>query len=74
MSIRLVATKPAAYGPAWHARWHRGDHRGARCCYCARDIAVSAESRAATAACIYCGLDRGDLPAVEIFPAEKGEA
>jgi hypothetical protein len=53
---------------AWHARMGREAVHGARCCYCARDVAVTAQQRGKTVACIYCGLDRGDLPAVEIEP------
>lgn len=69
--LQTVPPEPAAYCPAWHARglWSAtGGVHGARCCWCNRDIAAPDELRGFTLACVYCGLDRGELPAVEIEP------
>lgn len=69
--LRSLDAAPAAYCPAWHARglWSAtGAVHGAVCCYCNRDIAAPDELRGFTLACVYCGLDRGEVEAVEVEP------
>jgi hypothetical protein len=64
--IRILPPAPAHFCPAWHAR--AGLHRfyGATCCFCERDVAAPEANK--TVACIYCGLDRGLVPAIEVPP------
>lgn len=65
--LRLVPPSPATFGPAWHARsGNPPEVAPARCCWCGRDIAVRAAAVHLTAACIYCGLDRGDIPPIDV--------
>lgn len=68
--MKLLPPKPAAYCMPWHAR-HFDDIpvHGARCCYCEREIAAPESVRGQHVACIYCGLDRGELASQEIEPS-----
>ena len=65
-SLSIVPPSPATFGPAWHARAEDPPAIApARCCFCDRDIAVKTSEAHLTAACIYCGIDRGLLPAID---------
>jgi hypothetical protein len=69
-SLSILPPSPAVFGPAWHARWPFDGEIlvGAVCCFCDRSIAIPQKSAHLTAACIYCGFDRGLTPEEEIEP------
>lgn len=69
MTLAIAEIIPYGFYPAWHVR-NPGDYRpdhihGARCCWCDREVAVPAEAKGKYVACIYCGLDRGHVPAID---------
>lgn len=67
--VRIVPVKAAAYCMPWHARgFETEDVHGARCCYCDQSIAAPESARGKNVSCIYCGMDRNEIPAVEIEP------
>lgn len=73
--ISVVPPSPVAFCLAWHARHavlmcDLSDEplHGGWCCYCDRSVAVPESARGKTVACIYCGLDRGLVPEVEVEP------
>lgn len=64
--LKLLPPAPAAFGPAWHSRSEDPPAAApARCCFCDRDIAVKASEAHLTAACIYCAIDAGLIPAID---------
>lgn len=68
-ALAIVPPSPVAFCPAWHARGFEDLLvHGARCCWCVRDVAAPDWAKGLTVGCIYCAMDRGDLPAVEIEP------
>ncbi len=74
-AVKILPPEPFCFCMPWHGRhWEtatEGDpepKHGARCCYCDREIAAPESARGKHVACIYCGLDLGKLPAVEIEP------
>lgn len=67
--LRLVPPSPVHHCMPWHARgWEKEAEHGARCCYCDREVAAPESARGKVVACVCCGLDRGELPLVEIEP------
>lgn len=67
--MKLLPPAPFVYCPQWHVRnAFAGEIHGARCCYCGREVATTAAAKGKHVACIYCGLDSGEIPAVEIEP------
>ncbi len=53
----------------WHLRGSEDEPvQGATCRYCSREVAVPVSQAQRIAACIYCGLDRGLVPAEEVVP------
>lgn len=52
----------------WHARYWDPDAIGAACWFCDRAIAIPETAKGKIVACIYCGLERGFIPEVEIEP------
>lgn len=67
--LALVQPSPASICMPWHGRGFEKElTHGGRCCFCEREIAVPESARGRTAACIYCGMDRGLVPVVEIEP------
>jgi hypothetical protein len=67
--LRIVEPIPFCCGMPWHARYFEDfETISAACMYCDRAIAVPLEAKDKKVACIYCGLDKGFLPAVEIEP------
>lgn len=74
MTLRLLPPTPVGYCAAWHCREEGTEPlHGARCCFCARDIAVPASARGKNVGCIYCGMENGDLPLGEIEPGKGPE-
>lgn len=68
--LALVPVVAAGFGPAWHARGPEQTHP-ARCCYCERDIAVTPDLAGLNVGCVYCGIDRGEVPEIDVpFCAE----
>lgn len=69
--LRALPPAPFCHCMPWHARHAveagEGVH-GARCCYCDREVAAPDEAKGKHVACIYCGLDRDEIPAIEIEP------
>lgn len=68
--LRILPPKPIGYCMPWHARHVEpgASVHGGRCCFCDREIAVPAEWNGKNVGCIYCGLDNGDLPEIELKP------
>jgi len=66
----MVARLSVEYHAAWHCRAFIGETPcfGADCVYCGRAIAVPLPQRKGRFACVYCGMDRGAIPAVEAEP------
>lgn len=64
MTLRSVPIAAGWFAFPWHLRGDAPVH-GGRCCYCDREIAIPNEKRGWNVACIYCGLDRGELPLIE---------
>lgn len=62
--LRVVPVTPFCCCMPWHARSDE-DHGGA-CWFCDRAIAVPEVARGKVVACIYCGLDKGFIPEMEI--------
>ena len=55
----------------WHARGSEGEPvHGAACWFCDRAVAATEGARGKIVACIYCGLDRGFIPEMEIEPGK----
>jgi hypothetical protein len=72
--LRLLPPKPVGYAANWRTRIVGTEPlHGARCCFCAREIAVPESARGLHVGCLYCGLDNGDLPLVEIEPCRGPE-
>lgn len=64
--LRLVPTEAFTHCWPWHLRdLQPGPSRGGVCCFCSRAVAVPDAARGKTVACIYCGLDRGDVEAID---------
>lgn len=70
-ALRILPPAPFCCCMPWRLRGE-GIFHGARCCFCDLEIAAPEEARGKHVACIYCGLDRGFIPAVEIEPASEG--
>jgi hypothetical protein len=68
--LRLVPVTAAIFCPAWGCAMTLEPVHGARCCWCGREVAAPETARGLNVGCIYCGLDRGLLPAVEIEPGQ----
>lgn len=66
--LRILPPAPAAYCWPWELRYTAGcgPWEGRRCCLCRREIAAHVALRGKHVACIYCGLDNGDLPAIDM--------
>ena len=70
--LKMVPVKAGIYCMPWHLRGSEQEPvRGRACCYCGRDVAVPVSKKHWNAECIYCGLNRGELPLTE---AEAYEA
>lgn len=70
-NLTIVAVEPLGFCMAWHSRLDvDGPTVGSSCCWCEREIAVPLTHKDTHMACIYCGLDKGYLPAVEIEPCQ----
>lgn len=69
--LRLVPPSPVLFCPPWHGCMEAVPVHGARCCWCPREVAAPEKARGLTVACIYCGMERGLLPAVEIEPGQS---
>lgn len=70
--LRLVPPSPTTCCMPWHARGFEAvPVVGGRCCFCDREIAVPALNAPTTAACIYCGFDRGLIPLAEVEPCGR---
>jgi hypothetical protein len=71
--LQSVPTLPYCCCMPWHAR-HSEDEpvHGAACWFCDRAVAAPASARGKIVACVYCGLDRGFVPAVDVEPIETG--
>lgn len=72
--IRLVHSVPHGCYMPWHLRGAPGSGPyAAACCFCKRDIGVPKEVQGKRVACIYCGLDHGLIPAVDVpYELERG--
>jgi len=69
LTLKIIATTPYCCCMPWHARgYEREAVHGAACCFCDRAIAAPEKARGKIVACIYCGMDRGFIPAEEIEP------
>lgn len=67
--LRILPPAPVGFCMPWHGRaFEASPVYDGSCCFCNRDVAVPEDMRGKTVACIYCGLDRGDIPAAEIEP------
>jgi len=70
--LSLVPIVPYACCMPWELRdaWLEQIEpvHGGRCCFCQRDVAVPEPASGKNVACIYCGMDRGFVPIVEIEP------
>lgn len=71
--MQVVPVTPFCCCMPWHARSFAeatdADHgpvHGAACCFCDRAVAAPEIARGKTVACIYCGMDRGFIPAIEV--------
>lgn len=71
MMLKLVPPSPAIFCPAWGGCMEVGPVHGARCCFCQREVAAPEKARGLNVGCIYCGLERGLIPAVEIEPGQS---
>lgn len=78
--LRIADPVPVAFCMPWHTRGTpfvtHGDEttfHGATCCFCERSIAAPESAKGKLVSCIYCGMDRGLLPAVEIEPFNEPE-
>jgi hypothetical protein len=69
MDIMLKSVPVAPFGcyMPWHLRDEDNPH-GAACWFCDRAIAIPEQAKGKVVACLYCGLDKGFLPLVEIEP------
>lgn len=69
MTLRIAAPVPFAHCHQWGLRGHANEpEHGARCCHCDREVAAPESARGKLVACIYCGMDRGEIPCEEIEP------
>ena len=67
--MQIVPVKPVAFCMAWHARgFEREVVHGGDCCFCGCAVAVPESLKGKPVACIYCGLNSGDVPEQEIEP------
>lgn len=67
IALQILPPIPFCHCMPWRLRGtEEGPHHGARCCYCDREVAAPEVARGKHVACIYCGLDRGEIPAIEI--------
>lgn len=73
-ALKSVPVVPFACCMPWHARPYSDDEpvHGAACCFCDRAVAAPEKARGKIVACIYCGLDMGFIPAIEIPPDNGG--
>lgn len=66
--LKLVVSRAHAYVWPWHIRFSDADGAAPYrddCIFCGRAIAVPRRHQGAACACLYCGLERGHIPAVE---------
>lgn len=63
--LKVVPVSAAWFCFPWGIRLRLEPEHGGRCCYCNRDVAVPDRLRNMHVACIYCGLERGELPLTE---------
>jgi hypothetical protein len=77
-TIPNAGWKPAIVAKAqtpcwpWHLRERTAEHpAGSQCARCHRDIAVPRPLQGYEAICVYCALDIGVLPLVEIEPEDE---
>lgn len=68
MSITVVPTKPFGCYMPWHARYWDPEAIGAACWFCDRAIAIPESAKGKIVACIYCGLELGFIPEIEVEP------
>lgn len=67
-ALQIVRRERVACWP-WRLRETEGEYPiGATCADCGRDVALPRELNGRDAVCIYCALDSGLVPAVEIEP------
>jgi hypothetical protein len=71
--MEVVPDAPFCCCMPWRLRSPEKAAHGRTCFACGRDIAAPPEAAGKRVACIYCGLDHGWIPAVEIPPAERPE-
>jgi DNA-directed RNA polymerase subunit RPC12/RpoP len=77
MSLALVESPPFVCLP-WRIRdREEADHRhpiGVECVECGREVALPQYARRRDASCLYCGLNRGLVRAVEVEIGEDWRA
>lgn len=68
--LKSVPAVPFGCYMPWHTRgcWDDDEVHGASCWFCDRAIAVPEVARGKIVACIYCGLEHGFIPEIEIEP------
>lgn len=73
IALRILPPAPVAHCMPWRLRNpHEGQWLGARCCYCDREIAAPVSAKGRHVACIYCGLDRGEILAIDVPLYDNG--
>jgi hypothetical protein len=65
-SLKTVPVVPFCCCMPWHCR-QEGEH-GAACWFCDRAVAAPEKAHGKIVSCIYCGLDRGFIPEIEVPP------
>ncbi len=71
--LSILPPSPVHCCMPWHARWMEGEVYGAMCCFCDRSIAAPGWTKGKHVACIYCGLDRGLIPAIDVPIGESAD-
>lgn len=66
VALKSVPVTPFCCCMPWRLR-EEGQH-GAACWFCDREVAAPEQARGKVVACIYCGLERGFIPAIEVCP------
>jgi hypothetical protein len=69
-ALAILPPEPAAYCAPWHLRAGEEIH-GARCCRCDREVAVPHDLKRLHVACIYCGMESGAIPEIEVEPQDR---
>lgn len=66
--MKVLADVPFCCCMPWRLRDPDKQMHGAWCFKCDMEIAAPEEARGKRVACIYCGMDEGWIPAIEIPP------